>query len=123
MPNPEVSDLHQKAVYWASSGGFDNQGEPTVTANNIEINTRWEIKQGEFTDSRNNVVAFDEIAFVDRVIVIGSILRLGALADLPSPLDTLRKVVSYSEIPDVKNRVSRRFVRLIKRSDRLSTTA
>lgn len=123
MPRPETSDLHQKAVFWEATGNIDDNGEPIVTATKVEINARWEIKRNEFTGSRTNTVAFDELAVVDREITIGSILRLGALIDLPSPEDNLRKVVDYSEIPDVKNRAVRRVVMMIKRSDRLPTTA
>ena len=122
MTRTETSNLHQKAVYWAATGHEDNNGEQIVTATNIQINVRWETKRNEFTGPRSNTVAFDELAVVDREITIGSILRLGALLDLPSPLNNLRKVVDYSEIPDVKNRAKRRVVLLIKRSDRLPTT-
>lgn len=122
MPDPETSDLLQKATYWSATGNIDKNGKPTVTATEIQINVRWLLTKDEIIDSFGTVVGFDELAIVDRVIPIHSILWLGKLEDLPSPLVDLREVIDFKEIPDALNRVFKRTVKMIRFGNRLPTT-
>jgi len=117
MPQMEISDLHQRAVYQAANG-FNNYGEPKVDAA-VEICVRWETRRKEITDSDGNTIALESNAIVDREIKVGSTLWLGELTDYPSPPTDLRRVMTYTEIPDVKNRIARRTVGMIKLSDTL----
>ena len=120
MPAIETSDLHQKAVLWTTSG-FDDYGDPTI-GSPVELNVRWETGQKESLDSQGNTIALDSIAVVDQAVAVGSVMWLGALADVPSPATDLRSVVGYSEIPDLKNREFRRTVSLMKLSNELPAT-
>ena len=122
MPSMEVSDLHQYAVLWADSDTFGNFGRRELSAG-VEIKIRWQQKQGEVFDSKGNIVAYDSLAVVDRNIPVGSILWLGKLADIPNPVTNLRKVIAYSETPDVKNRIARRTIKMSRSSDELPDLA
>ena len=121
MPDMEVEDLHQKAVYQAANG-FGEYGEPKVDAA-IEIPVRWETRRKEIQDGEGNTIVLESNAVVDREIKIGSTLWLGELTDYPATPTDLRKAVIYTEIPDVKNRVARRTVGMIKLSDTLPDLA
>lgn len=71
---------YQTAVVWPTNG-FDGNGQPTYN-DPIEVNCRWEDKQEEFISKdlvRQLSVA---IVYVDRDILVGSMIRLGQLTDL-----------------------------------------
>jgi len=121
MPDMETDDLHQKAVHWAANG-YDDYGKFKVDAA-AEIDTRWEIKQGEFINALGETVAYDSIAWVSSALTVGSILWLGALSDIATPPVNLRQIVARSIIPDVKNRATRYKMMLVKHSDTLPTLA
>jgi len=121
MSDMETSDLHQKAVLWTING-TDDDGENKVNAA-VEISIRWQFKHGEVLDPNGNPIAFDTVAIVDQTLSPGDILWLGALADVASPPINLRQVLTYEEVPDVKNRVSRRRITMMKHGDTLPTLA
>lgn len=121
MPHPGSSSRFQKAVLWAANG-TDRNGEVKVDAA-IEIMVRWETKQGELLNPQGNTILFEEMAVVGRSILIGSIMWLGALADVATPPTNLRQVIDFTETPDVKNRHQRRTVKMIKYSNELPTLA
>jgi hypothetical protein len=117
MGSMETSDLHQTAVLWVASG-LDDTGTPTLSEP-IQIPFRLEVGKKQTGGSNSDTVHYDSIGYVDREIIIGSIIWVGCLKDKPTTPTTLKKVVDYSEIPDVKNRHVRRFVKLITYNDTL----
>lgn len=121
MPAQETICRHQKAVLWAANG-FDDYGEPKVDAA-AEITVRWEEGLREAVDPNGNTIAVDAVAVVDQDIVVGSIMWLGLKDDLATPPVGLKQVVSFSKIPDVKGRVFRRTVGLIRYSNELPALA
>lgn len=116
MPPIETVNLYQRAVLWEPTG-IGQFGNPTVAvaASGVEICVRWEEKLSEEVGPDGTPVATPDLVFVDRVIAIGSQIRLGAKADLPSTLNNLREVIDYSEIPDIKGRCRQRTVTLRKK--------
>lgn len=120
MPVMETGNLTQKAVLWAANG-FDSYGEPKVDAG-VEISVRWEDGRGEVTDAKGNAIAYDATVTVDRRITVGSIMWLGKLADYAST-ETKLRVVSFSEVPDVKGQNKWREVLLARLSDELPDLA
>lgn len=113
MPPMETVNLYELAVLWEPTG-LDQFGQPTVAvaASGVEICVRWEEKLNEEVGPESTPVSTPDVVFVDRVIAIGSQIRRGAKADLPSTLDELREVIDYSEIPDVKGRNRQRTITL-----------
>lgn len=113
----ETTSRHQKAVLWAANG-FDDYGEPKVDAA-VEIDVRWEEKLQEAVDPNGNTVAVDAVAVVNQDIVVGSIMWLGKKDDLATPPVDLKQVMAFNKIPDVKGRVFRRTVDLVRYSNEL----
>ena len=120
MPELATACLTQDAVLYALAG-VDDYGHHTVSSTGVAIKLRWETKQVEVIDAQGNTTMLESVAFVDRVIAIGSNIWLGKLADVPSPVTNLRQVVTYSEIPDTKGRNPRRMVGMMKSSNELNT--
>jgi hypothetical protein len=109
VPALEIVNLKQRAVLWATSGK-SRYGEPTV-ASPVEIRVRWEEGLSESIDDSATPIAVNATVDVDRDVAAGSILRLGKLADLPSPVtDGLMEVISFDKTPDIKSRVFQRSV-------------
>lgn len=98
----------------------DDYGEAKVKAA-VEIAVRWEEGRRDPLSPQENALAYDARVVVGQKVLPGSVLWLGALATLPSPLVDLFTVTNYSETPDVKNRNVRRQVDLVRRSDSLPT--
>ncbi len=109
----------QKAVLWVFAG-YDGHGDVTVSAA-TEIDVRWEERRREVLDANGNSIAIDATVVVGQEIAVGSVLWLGALADVASPPVNLKQVVVYDSIPDVKGQEFRRTVGLVKYSDSLPT--
>lgn len=120
MPVPELNGRHQKAVLWELAGP-DVHNEPTVY-NPEEISVRWEETRRESRDALGNTIIIDAAVMVAQEIPVGSIMWLGALADLPVTPTNLKQVVGYDDTPDIKNRVSQRNVMLMKFNDTLPVT-
>jgi hypothetical protein len=117
MPNLETDCLEQDAVLFAKAG-YDKYGEPTITSTTgTAIKCRWEVSQSEAVDPFGNTIAIDSTVYVDREIAIGSLLWKGAIASIADPPVDLKEVVTYEEIPDIKNRYVRRLVGVVKYSD------
>ncbi|KKN70648.1 hypothetical protein LCGC14_0429210 [marine sediment metagenome] len=121
MPPIETISRHQKAVLWAANG-FDDFGEPKVDAA-TEITVRWQEGLQEAVDPNGNTIALDAVVVVNQDVTVGSIMWLGKKDDLASPPVDLKQVVSFSKIPDVKGRVFRRKVGLIRYSNELPALA
>lgn len=122
MPALETDCRFQKAVLWAANG-VDNNGQVKVDAA-VELDVRWETgKSATAASDLSGTIAFEEVAVVDRVIPVNSIMWLGSIDDIADPPVNLRKVVEYGEIPDIKGREVRRVVGLNKDSNELPTLA
>lgn len=122
MPAPEVSFLRQKAVLLPATGTDDYGRKSVGTA--VEIDCRWINKRSEVLAPNGQTIAVDATVIVKREIPIGSVLWLGRLADwagtgFGEDDGTLMESVSYNETPDLKARVTRRTVGLIRRADAL----
>jgi len=121
MPVLESAWRYQKAVLWERSATVtDDYGEQKIKAA-VEIAVRWEEGRRDPLSPQENALAYDARAVVGQKVLPGSVLWLGTLATLPSPLVDLFTVTNYSETPDVKNRNVRRQVDLVRRSDSLPT--
>lgn len=121
MPPQETTARHQKAVLWEASG-FDDNGEIKVNAA-VELDVRWEEKQTESLGPTGNTIKSDATVVVDQDIVIGSIMWPGIIDDLATPPVDLWQVIDFSKIPDIKGRINRRGVLLIRYSNELPTLA
>jgi hypothetical protein len=123
MPPPEVSHRTQWAVLWPATG-YDDQGEVTV-GDPVEIKVRWTIGRGETTDKLGNTIALDASAVVDRVIVAESNMWLGRLEDWygsngsAGDSTELMRVVTYSEVKDIRGNATFRTVGLKRYRDAL----
>lgn len=122
MPSITKAARRQKAVLWAATNTYDNDGVPQVSAAK-ELKVRWETERDESFPTLNETVAYDEMAQVGEEVAVGSIMWKGKLIDLPSTPNNLRKVVHYAEIPGIKGRIQDRWVFLVKFSDTLPTIA
>lgn len=108
----ETTNLKQKAVLWAFSS-FDASGGIQVSSP-VEINVRWEEVKSQSTGAETVPEGSTISVYVDRVITNGSVMRLGKLRQLPSPVDKVMEVVNFDEVPDLKARKFQRTVSLRK---------
>ena len=122
MPSITKAACRQKAVLWANTNTYDDDGQPQVSAA-TELKVRWETERMETPVTVNESVAYDEAVQVRQEVAVGSIMWKGKLKDLPSTPNNLRKVVDYIEIPGIKGRIEDRWVLLVKYSDILPTVS
>ena len=111
----------QKAVLWTFAG-YDGHGEVKVSAA-AEIDVRWEEGNNEMRGPDGHNVAVDATVVVGQEIDVGSILWLGAIADVATPPVSLKQVVAKKSTPDDKGRHYRRALGLMKYSNELPTLA
>lgn len=121
MPQLEVTGLVHKAVLWEKAA-TDKFGADTVYLP-VEIDCRWNEDERDIQDRLKNTVRISGDAMVAREIPVGSIMWLGELADLPTPLTNLRRVYSYDVTLNIKNRISQRNVLLQRHANELPTLA
>lgn len=119
MPSEWRAARKQKAVYWAASN-TDDYSAPLLAAP-IELLVRWVESQQEGMDPQGNPVGNTITVVVDREIAIGSIMWLGAEADLPGSPTNLKQVIGRSRTPDVKGRSIYWDLALAKYSNSLPT--
>lgn len=121
MPRLQARRRHQKALLWAASAtDVTDAGARKVSAA-IEINVRWEDVQTEITDSQGNVISVVAKVVMDRDVTLGSIMWLGTFETVASPPVNLKKVVAFSDIPDIKGRSFRKTIMLSRFSNTLPT--
>ena len=96
------STYRQKAVLWALAS-YDAHGEPRVSSPQ-EVAVRWEATEVETVAEQEAPVPKDAEMWVASAVVVGSIVWLGALTDLPASPTGLLEVVGCSSVPDVKGR-------------------
>ncbi len=70
----------QDAVYWPYAS-INQFGEKTV-GDPVAIIVRWEDKSEEFLDIDGQIQMSNAVVYVDRDMVVGSILMLGVIADI-----------------------------------------
>ena len=123
MPAPETSDRRQSAVL-REVNGVNGYGDHTF-ADPVELKVRWVSGRRESRRPDGSPVMLEATAIVDRKILIGSLLCLSELEELPpgtsftfEDLDWL-EVVNYNEASDVKNRFTVRQVGLARYKDLL----
>ena len=121
MGSISSSSLHQKAILWTANG-YDDDGEHKVSAA-VEVDVRWEEGRQETIDPQGNTIAIDAIVYINQEVAIGGVMWLGELADVPDTPTNLKEVVSYTQIPDIKNRNTLYAVSLMKLSNELPTIA
>lgn len=124
MPSPERSHRRQDAVLWTLAS-HDEEGENTVNSP-VELRVRWEEVFEEVLNRKGDPVALDAKVMVDREIEIGSLMYKGTLDDwygVGSAGDEIKlmEVITYTDLKDIKGRVSYRSVGLCKYRDTLPT--
>lgn len=122
MPAIEISCRTQKAVLWAASGSFDQDGEPTLAAA-TEITVRWGELRGGTLVVDGNTIEIDAMVVVAEDIAIDSVMWLGALEDVATPPVDLMRVADRKHTLDVKGRVTRRVLSLVRHSNELPALA
>ena len=95
----------QIAVFWEKTG-TDNYGRPTFTTP-IQIDCRWEDIAEEFINYRGTREISRSTVYVDRVMVVGGYLKLGALSSAtladPTEEDDAWEIKSFRQVPNLKN--------------------
>lgn len=108
----ETICLNQRAVLWPFSS-YGPDGELRV-GSPVEILVRWNTSissgQGDTSDSFSKTSNLP----VNRVIAVGSVIRLGKKKQLPTPPDDIYEVTGYEEVPDIKGRHFHRSVTIRK---------
>lgn len=124
MPPIEQSYRRQKAVAWYATGASDAYGQPTVSAVGVELDVRWNDKASEALDPRGNTVRVDATVVTAVDIPIGSRMWLGKLADFDAAAaNRIMQVLTNNATPDLKARVYRRTVGLMRLRDGDATGA
>jgi len=116
MPYMEETDRYQKALLWQRTG-YDSEGAALVSARE-ELTVRWEDHKFERRDALGNITTYDaRVHVVKDNIPIGSIMWQGGEDDVVGtgdPDSDLFEVQTYHEVPDIKDRVRRRVVYLLR---------
>lgn len=112
--------LTEKAVLWQMGvGNADAYGRERVGPE-TEIDCRWEEDKNLSRSGNASTEQVVATVDVDRAIAVGSRMWRGKKVDRPPAFNgTLRKVVSYHEVNDVKGIETRRWVTLAKVNDTL----
>lgn len=123
MAGPETRWLTQTAVLWLPTGAKDAEGRRVLGAG-AEIRCRWEDRKGEFRRPDGETVVYDAAAAVAQDAPVGSIMRLGTLAEWTAlPAGTVPKglfeVIDFRWALNVKGRRTRREIRLARYVDTL----
>ncbi len=125
MPAVESMDRPHDALLFLATGK-DRYGKILVSITPVELRVRWNDKQRRVLDRQGNTIAVDATAIVDRDIPLGSILWRGGIDDLPgtSPIPTsgLMEVKLSNSVDDLKGRVTRYDVAMIRATDTLPTS-
>ena len=122
MPSIELANLHQPAMYWAP-GGADDHGDQVRGATSVQINTRWEDKQGEMLDPNGQKITVDAQVAVDRAVSIGGWLWKGSAATTSVHTSDWMQIVALSRSDDLKGRNIRRVAGLRRYGDAAPPTS
>ncbi len=111
MPSQESDWLFQPAVLWAATD-FDSDGRQKVTSTPVQIYVKFNQGKSRQASATNDNKQLAGEAVVDRQIAVGSLVRIGKLEELPTPLTELMVVVGYNEVSDIKQQERFRSVTL-----------
>jgi len=106
MPPVERDAQYQRAVLWAANGTITRYGEKEVSAA-VEIPARWEEGILRTVNEDGTPSASSGTIHLDQAVAAGSIMWLGKLVDLPSPISEstgLMEVVGVNEMTDISGR-------------------
>jgi len=117
----ETSSLHQDATLWTLAG-FDEYGEVTINAA-VDIRVRWEHVSQTILTAEDSPVRVDAEVWVDREIEVGSIIRRGKKASVPTPATSVYRVDEYLEIPDLRAKNTEKRVLVTRFKESLPTLA
>lgn len=119
MPAPEHDNRRQKAVLWTRKG-VNRQGQVTLNDPD-EIMVRWKWVKREMVDRQGNTVAIDAEVVTVADVLIGSVMWLGELDDLPGtalmPEQDTMMVITAPTTPDIKGRFKARTLMLMRIKD------
>lgn len=121
MPAFETMDLTQDAVLWAKTGA--DEYNVTLVSSAVGIKCRWVNKRREVVDAKGNTIATDAQVVVCADIPVGSILWEGCIDDIagtgsdPAPTGGLMSVITSDRATDIKGRVTRRTLNLMRYND------
>jgi hypothetical protein len=121
MPPLETKDRKQDAVLLPALlvNGYpraNRKGEILLGAPTA-IKVRWCWEKKESMNAKGEPVTIEAHAVVDRLVVVGSIMWLGKLANyVGTGGDAVEfmQVVDYQQATDIKNRDTRRLVQLMR---------
>lgn len=121
MPAIEISDLHQTALLWESTG-TDAYNEVVVAGTPVEVKVRWEYVRHEMLGPDGDPVALDARVVGSQDIPVNSLMWLGASSEWYGTGSTgddseVMQVVALNHTPDIKNRHLRRVYGLMKYKD------
>ncbi len=104
MPPMETSFLFDDIVYWPYSG-VDRDNEEQILSG-YQIKGRWDTDLRQMRDATGKLVNTDVQLITDQEdVVIGSIMWLGLVQDLPNPVTDvtdLFKVIAVNETNDIR---------------------
>ena len=119
MPAIESQFRYQKAVLWFMLG-FNENGKaivPMDATGAVELDVRWSGVETDGNAAQQSNISEPTTVVVDRPIAIGSFLRLGAIGDVPTPVNNLMRVTGYNSTPDIKCRNFFRTVTLVRHTN------
>jgi hypothetical protein len=93
-------NLRQTVTRWIA-GSYDAYGNPTFTKSIIK--GRWEDIQTKVVDSLGNEVVVKSVVYLTSPVTPGDYLLLGSSSSITPPAEA-REVVTFSKIPDIRNR-------------------
>lgn len=119
MPAPEVSHRYQPATLFPWIG-VDRHGKHVVGAPR-EIIIRFNAARKTVKDGKGNTITLDGTGIVNEVLVIGSRLWLGELAEwygtgssIVSRDQEIYEIATYNDVPDVKTRFSQKTIGVMR---------
>lgn len=97
-----TDNLTQTAAMWAPNGkGADGR---TRVLSPVDVSCRWQDKIETIKTAQDRMIRIHAWVAVDREVSEGSIMRLGAVGDLPDPVeDGLYYVVDSTSVPTLDN--------------------
>ena len=103
MTSAEKRDMHQTAVLWEIAG-YRPDGEPVVQEP-VEIHVRWTESDSEKLDPNSTQISASITVSYTSAIAVGSIMRLGTLAEASAnDNDNLKQVIKSGFNCDLKGR-------------------
>jgi hypothetical protein len=95
------------ATYWKRGSTPDRYGKYNFDAP-VEIDCRWEDGSDVYRDERGETVRFRSVAYVDRKMEIGDMLKEGSMESDPAADPTTDEnampIVQFRSIPNLKCR-------------------